>query len=223
MKKKVLFIAAIAVGLLTTNQAEAQDFKASEGHHNIEMNFAPMGGAPISISKIKYRQFIADDMALRLGVSISSSSRKADPTKYSDDNEYQNKDSEFGLSLSPGVEKHFGGTDRLSPYIGGEINFTMLKNKNISFDDDFNGKVYEVTEKNGNIGVGLNLLLGTDWYFTKNMYMGTEIGFGFLFVSDSKTKRSTEEPGIKDVEIEHGSSFQLGPNFQSGIRLGFLF
>ena len=51
--------------------------------------------------------------------------------------------------------------------------------------------------------------------------MGTEVGFGFASVSN-KDKETT--PAVGDTVTEpQGSTFNLGPNFNSSIRLGFLF
>ncbi|MEX2379353.1 MAG: hypothetical protein WD530_01310 [Vicingaceae bacterium] len=236
MKKKVLLIAAIAAGFFTTNELNAQenesnagDFKPTGGEKNIEVNFAPLGSNPISINNLRFRYFMSSDMAVRVGFSVSSSSEKTpeeviDPSDPTETIELEDKSSTFGISINPGIEKHFEGTDRLSPYVGAVLNFSMLNTKEIDQDVDGTGDTYESETTGGSTTFGLNLVLGADWYFSKHFYMGTEVGFGF-----SSTNIKDDEitnPAGPDTDTQtniNGSSFNLGPNFNSSIRLGFLF
>src|SRR5690554_4153862 len=226
MKKKVLLVAAIAAGIFTTNELNAQDFKPAGGEKNIEVNFAPLGGNPISMNNLRFRYFASSDIAYRLGFSVSSSTSK-DITLASinsaNDTELEDKTSSFGFSINPGIEKHFEGTDRLSPYVGAVLNFSTVSTTRTQ--ESLNGSdVVETEIKNPNdndaTNIGLNLVLGADWYFSKHIYMGTEVGFGFL---SSSIKDKEQTSGGTTVTSANGSEFNLGPNFQSAIRLGFLF
>jgi hypothetical protein len=51
--------------------------------------------------------------------------------------------------------------------------------------------------------------------------MGTEVGFGFSTTSNADTD-FTPATG-PSTSTPNGGSFNLGPNFNSAIRLGFLF
>lgn len=228
MKKKVLLVAAIAAGIFTTNELNAQDFKPAGGEKNIEVNFAPLGGNPISMNNLRFRYFASSDIAYRLGFSVSSSTSK-DITLASinsaNDTELEDKTSSFGFAINPGIEKHFEGTDRLSPYVGAVLNFSTVSTT--LTDQELNGAgdaVVETETKNPNqtdaTNIGLNLVLGADWYFSKHIYMGTEVGFGFLSSSIKDTEASG---GGATVTTPNGSEFNFGPNFNSSIRLGFLF
>src|SRR5699024_6114607 len=125
--------------------------------------------------------FISSDMAFRLGFSVSTSSTKT-PSEEPDGSttvELEDKNSTFGVSINPGIEKHFAGTDRLSPYVGAVLNFTMINTKDVDQKLDpstTTGDTYETETTGGSTSFGLNLVLGADWYFTKHMYMGTEVG-----------------------------------------------
>ena len=228
MKKKVLLIAAIAAGVLTTSTANAQDYKPAGGEKNIEVNFTPLGATPISINNLRLRYFSSSDMAFRVGFSVSSSSTTS-VTQVTvtnpNDTELESKTSTFGLQINPGIEKHFEGTDRLSPYVGAEINFGLVSTTTTNEQLNATNAIVENETKNqaGTDGttVGLNLLIGTDWYFSKHIYMGTEVGFGFSTTSNSDTESTP--PGGPTTSTPNGSSFNLGPNFNSAIRLGFLF
>lgn len=231
MKKKFLFVAAIAAGLLATTNANAQDMKPAGGEKNIEVNFTPLGGSPISINDIRFRYFSTSDMAIRVGFSVTSSRTKTPQFEFfGTDNEIEltDKSSTFGFSIAPGIEKHFEGTEKLSPYVGAEIRFASVTNKDTDEELvdplDVNSESFESETKGGSTTIGLNFLIGADWYFSKHIYMGTEVGFGF-----ANTKQKDDEttnPGGPDTDTftsENGSSFNLGPNFNSAIRLGFLF
>src|SRR5690554_4274988 len=114
MKKKVLLVAAIAAGIFTTNELNAQDFKPAGGEKNIEVNFAPLGGNPISMNNLRFRYFASSDIAYRLGFSVSSSTTKDITANQGPNNDIdlEDKTSSFGFSINPGIEKHFEGTDR---------------------------------------------------------------------------------------------------------------
>ncbi|MAY83925.1 MAG: hypothetical protein CMP59_07310 [Flavobacteriales bacterium] len=228
MKKKVFFIAALAAAVFTTNDVAAQTPEG--GEKNIEVNFTPLGGAPISINNLRLRYFSSSDMAFRVGLSIVSNSSTDEeivnagtPTELT----LEDKTSTFGLTINPGIEFHFSQTDRLSPYYGAEILFsTVSTTETDQFEDPGNAGSSlesEVTNPNGTDGTtfGLNLILGADWYFSEHIYMGTEVGFGFSTTSFSDTESTP--PAGSSVTTPNGSNFNLGPNFNSAIRLGFLF
>lgn len=232
MKKQVLFIAAFAAAVFTTNEVNAQDFKPAGGEKNIEVNFAPLGSNPISINTLRLRYFKTSTMAYRLGFSLSMSSASTPDIKtVGVDNEAELTDSEssFGFSLNPGVEWHWAGTDRLSPYWGLELNFSTTSSSEI--DEELDGSTpnnlkdsYESETTNASTTFGLNAVLGADWYFSKSIYMGTEVGFGFAAtgVADQEQTNPTG-PKTKTAKTPQTSTFNLGPNFNSSIRLGFLF
>lgn len=223
MKKRVLLIAAITAGVFTTSNVNAQDFKPAGGEKNIEVNFAPLGGSPISINNLRFRYFTSSDMAIRVGFSVASSS-STDITLGGTNNdiEIEDKSSTFGLTINPGIEKHFAGTDRLSPYVGAELNFNLTSTTDLNQSINANGDGTDEAETtDGSTTFGLNLLVGADWYFSKHIYMGTEVGFGFASTSNADTE-FTPATG-PSVSSPNGSSFDLGPNFNSSIRLGFLF
>ena len=73
--------------------------------------------AGINAGLIKGRYFLQDNIALRLSLGLNNSSstqKTTDPVT-----EATTKSNVFTFGL--GLEHHFGGTDRLSPYIGAEL------------------------------------------------------------------------------------------------------
>ena len=181
----------------------------------------------------------------------------ANPLTYS-------KSGSFDFSIRPGIEKHFHGTNRLSPYVGGALNIgysTSSDTEEYWGPDDFTASAanpnnyveWEQKTKDGSISFGLNALAGMDFYFADNLYLGAEFGFGFNFTSMNPTKYSSSDDNawavsslgfqdtnfgngtidtdsngaITDVSVrddeKNGSSFNVGPNVNGALRLGFIF
>ena len=122
----------LALSALVTMGVQAQ--KQMGGEHNVEVSFTPFSGSPIDGSTIKYRNFMDDDKAFRLSLTMSNSS---DVHAYMQDGELlaanpvspqlniSSKSSTFGIA--PGYEMHFDGMDNLSPYFAFELPITLCK------------------------------------------------------------------------------------------------
>jgi opacity protein-like surface antigen len=244
MKKVILFF---ALALATATGVYAQ--KQTGGEKNLEVQFAPLGGSPVSISGIRMRMFNSESSAIRIGLFLGGTTDKeisAQPGTAGGDPdapELVNTDKTFSVSLRPGYEKHFAGTDRLSPYVGAELLFTLSRETSIeeawstnSFTDPDARVLWETTTKDGSTTFGVNLVAGTDFYFADNIYLGAELGFGFASTSEADTETEVSDtdafriangiPQDDDVEFDpvlNGSSSGWGPNFQGTIRLGWLF
>lgn len=225
MNKAILLAAVVA---LTANTASAQ-YKPVAGDGNLEVNFAPLGGSPITIGGIKYRSFKSETSALRLGVFLgygSSSKVTQDENTTLEQVELSDSESSFSINIQPGLEKHFAGTERLSPYIGGvlALGYTATTEKEEQQVPD--KKVGITTTKGGNFSVGLNAVAGFDYYVASKLYLGTEIGFGLALSSDMTKKVSYENiAGAEDTEsnVDNQSRFDLGPNVIGQIRMGWVF
>jgi hypothetical protein len=222
MKKTIalLFIAVFAVGY-----TYAQQNKQVAGSKNLEVLFAPLGGSPISLGGIKYRSFSSETSAMRVAVFVGLQSSTDVMLGGSDgETEMNSKSGSFDISVRPGLEKHFTGTDKLSPYIGGEVLIGFSSNVDKVEDYDFiEDEIYEETTKNGSLTFGLNALAGVDYYFAQNIYLGAEFGFGFSFESMNDTKFESTQNDVDDVTSPNGSGINLGPNAVGQIRLGWLF
>lgn len=220
--KKLYFL--VATALLIGTAANAQDvYKQQGGEKNIEFLFAPLGGSPIGINGIKYRQFNDATTALRATVFLGfNSDTDIMLAENEDQDELKMTDSEINISIAPGIEQHFAGTDRLSPYIGGEaiIAFMRMSEKDeILVGDD----IEEVTTRDGALTFGVNGICGVDYYFADNIYLGGELGFGIQFTTEFDTVTESTVEGAEDVETPNGNSFGIGPNVVGQIRAGFLF
>lgn len=224
--KRALFLAAVISVVATTANAQ---YKPAAGERTLEVNFAPLGGTPVSIGGIKYRSFGSETKAFRLGLFLgygSTATVTQDEDGDADQVELKDKKSTFTISLQPGIEKHFAGTERLSPYIGGvlSIGYGMTNEREEQQVPD--EAVGATITKGGSLDLGLNAVAGFDYYVANKLYLGTEIGFGVAMHSDM-TKKVTYDniEGAEDSEskVDNKSTFNVGPNVVGQLRLGWVF
>jgi opacity protein-like surface antigen len=229
--KKFLLVALGASLFMVPAQAQKQ----AGNEKNLEVQFAPLGGNPISIDGIRFRKFnAAGNSAWRVNLFIGMNSEKeitqqADNTQTPAVPELTKTTSGMTIGINPGYEKHLAGNARLSPYWGAELAFTMATSEveEEMMDASNNNAIYTETTENsdGYTSFGLNLIAGCDFYFAQSIYMGAELGFGFSTTSMADEKWTTTLPGADPASTttKQGSSMQVGPNSQAQIRLGFLF
>jgi len=256
----------LGIGYFAFSQKQQTDART------FEVNFSPFGGSPISINGIKVRKFSDDYNAIRLEVFLGLESDKSVSLQEGENGIEENpnpltysRSRGFDISIRPGIEKHFDGTSRLSPYVGvvADLGFSSSSNTEEYWSaaqlmptEMFSSHAeWEQKTSNGSIRLGLNAVAGMDFYFADNIYLGAEFGFGLGFTSSSDTKyESTDDNAwavasttmefgdvnfgngeitvgdsgeIEEVmtreDEENGSQFNLGPNVNGAIRLGFIF
>jgi len=221
MKRIILFL-AITICMVNVN---AQ--KQEEGSQTIEMEFSPLGSEPFKINALRYRYFLQDNLAVRASLFMGGKRNTTLGDTTGGLPMTKDRTGNFDFSLRPGLEKHFDGTDKLSPYIGAELflGFTASKNKSESLWSD-NKTIQTTLSKTSSTSFGPNLFMGTDFYISDHLYLGAELGFGLLFDGKGKTKTSYDNPEIPTEDTETvGNTTQLnwGPNYQGTIRLGWVF
>lgn len=223
MKRAFLLAAVISV---VAGTAQAQ-YKPATGERTLEVNFAPLGGTPVSIGGIKYRSFGTETSAFRLGVFLGHGST-ATITQDADTNavELKDKKSTTTISIQPGIEKHFAGTERLSPYIGGVLSLGYGMTSERVESQQPNRAVGARITKGGTLDIGLNAVAGFDYYVAEKLYLGTEIGFGVAMHKDLTKKVSFDNiQGAQDSDskVDTQSKFNVGPNVVGQLRLGWAF
>jgi hypothetical protein len=228
--KKVILSMAVALACVTSANAQKQ----AGGEKNLEVQFAPLSGSPVSISGIRLRIFNSESSAIRLGLFLGGSSSEVitqETDTEIDALELIDVDKSFDFSIRPGYEMHFAGTDRLSPYVGAEL-LIGLSNSTTEvqsqyLDDNDADQVMTTITKTGTSTFGLNVVAGADFYFSDAIYLGAELGFGFASSNDKEVETTYENPadGFKDFTDTVGNekSSSWGPNYQGTIRLGWLF
>ena len=126
--KQLILILALAIG--SSIALVGQDYKPTSGQIAAEVNFTPLSANPIGLNYLKVRYAIADDLVFRLGVDIRMHSDKSEPINGTDPNKNdEQKMSYTQFGLFPGIEKHFGNLERLSPYVGAELGFVTKGSK----------------------------------------------------------------------------------------------
>jgi hypothetical protein len=195
---------------------------------------------------LRFRYFTSDDLAFRIGASLTN--RATTTNVYGATGTPQagvagskvTKGS--GITLNLGVEKHLTGSDRLSTYIGADLIVTSTSAKENW--DNFNGTNFNLGSKRelkgensvggkSTTGFGLRLVTGAEYYFVKNVYIGAELGFGFLAskfkdVKDQITTAvtvggTTTTTTTNNDRKSPGKSFEFSPSVITGVRLGFQF
>ncbi|RNC85900.1 MAG: hypothetical protein ED557_03775 [Balneola sp.] len=212
------FLSTIILAFVYSS-AFAQEFKPKEGDWGAEVNFTPFSSSPININYIKIREFAKANKAIRFGLFIGA---EFENTEVGDEDV---KNQTIELNLRPGYEFHYPGTERLSPYVGIEADLAIKLSKSVTgegeTEQELDGAWNLFGNERGFYRFGVNGLAGVDFYISPRLYLGTEFGFGFEYIQQSKIELTAGDTTIS--EEDGGSSFQLGPNVNGAIRLGFNF
>ena len=232
--KTTLMTLALAAAALSAT-AQEKIFKPTTGANNLEVQVNPFVSNPFQlsgnslISGIKYRRFTSPTAALRLTANLNysrtSTITQDAGTGGSTQKELRDRRSSFGLVVRPGIEKHFAGTDRLSPYIGAEVALGFTTTRLVEESEEENNTVVEtvVRNRNGFLLAGANALAGVDIYLIPNLYIGTEFGFGLAYTSPFATKVKPPQGSEFETREEKEATFSVGPYVQSAVRIGYIF
>ena len=232
--KRALLILSIAVLGVT---AKAQDFKPAAG--DVTTEFGLTGGinkTNFNLNEgtnglLRFRYFQKENLAYRLGFNVGS--QNTTMNAYGADNQEgtaKSRATQFLVNL--GVEKHFAGTERLSPYVGGDILFGA-GTKKVSFENAtgpadkpvFTDKTSSENKGPGYTSIGLRGVIGADYYIAKRLFLGVEAGFGFNYESAGKqTNTTTVNGNTTTVKVKSaGNNFEINPTVITGVRVGFAF
>ncbi|SMC79597.1 BT1926 family outer membrane beta-barrel protein [Pedobacter nyackensis] len=237
MKKLLLSLSVAMLGLA----AQAQDFKPAKGDVTTEFgltggindtNFELNDGAGL----LRFRYFHKENLAFRLGFNVGSSTDKGNAYGLigtpNADKTGSAKRTETQFLINLGVEKHFAGTDRLSPYVGADflIGGSSTKTTYENATGAVAAPVYadgvsSETKGPGSTIFGLRGVVGADYYIAKRLYLGAEAGFGFAYEKDGETTVTNTAAGTTTT-VTHksaGNSFDLSPSVITGVRIGFVF
>jgi hypothetical protein len=254
--KKLILSAFVVASLVGVAQAQDSEFKPAAGDWTVEGVFNPTTGIignPFGIQYLRGRYFTSPTMAFRTGLNLQLNSGTATSVNVKNSTgavvDLESSYSVFSIDLRPGIEKHFAGTERLSPYIGGElaIGFTSARAETQTLggatpdavvtdkvtgtnDFSFVGTSYFANDPApvaGGLNLGLNFVVGADYYIAKHVYLGLEILFGVNYVAASDIEVT---PGYLPTgatapdPIKGESSLQLTPfTTSAGFRLGWKF
>jgi hypothetical protein len=250
--KKMLLMAAFAAASLFANAqdsttSENTDLKSSKGSFATELNFNPFKGNLSFnnvLNQIKGRYFISSNLALRLGFNVNtidSNLNYGNPygtqSSFSSD---ERKSTSFGLNV--GIEKHFKGTKRLSPYIGADVfwgtqsakqslsnsgSTTNVKNGWIESTYYTNGTSYLYSYRivqGAYTQFGLSAVAGFDFYMAKNFFLGYEFNLGYSKTDYKSPEVTTTGQNATPINYySNNSTNKFGTSLVNGIRIGYIF
>jgi hypothetical protein len=244
MKKTILSLALVAMGIAAYAQKPAAGDKTVEFNLNFQTGTAGVGYAngvnALGTQELRFRYFMADDMAIRLKVGLGSSTTKSSDMQSiggADVTAERTEKTGFGFALTPGIEKHFAGTDKLSPFFGAELPIGILSGSTVEVSNGDNaagtatgtGDAYK-SETGSQFNIGLRLVLGADYYFTDAIYLGVEGGLGIFSMTstgEGTTSMTTGNAGGAPVTVEgkslKSSSSDLFGASAGTLRLGYKF
>lgn len=220
MFKKMITAAALCLtfGFAASAQGVSSDVKPAAGEvtGEVQLNLTSGSTVGLGLNQLRGRYFLSPDMAVRTSLTL--------------DVQTESGDDDFSRSatlivLSPGIEKHFAGTDRLSPYVGAEITFAKQFASQEDEDVEIEGAWFNGGSSFSNrnyFGFGLGAVAGADYYFAKHVYLGVEFGFGLQYQTEGDIEINPSSGSSTTIEGE-GSGFRIRPSVNSGLRLGFVF
>lgn len=225
--KKVIFAATLLAASLTTF-AQDETIKPTSGENTLELQFAPLGGAPFSMGGIRYRKFTSETMALRATVYIgysNSSSLSQEENSSLNHVKLKSASSSFEIGLRPGVEMHFAGTSKLSPYYGAELDLAVKNTRSKGEVQNANNGVDKNITKNagGYTRLGLNGIFGADYYVAPKVFLGAELGFGLSYKKEAKEVFVPANGPKVETKTGKAGTFNLAPNVLAQFRLGIVF
>lgn len=211
------------------------EFKQNAGDKNLELNLDPAEifnssrtGNFIGLQDnfgIRYRKFRSSSLAIRMGVNLlflnfTDITQTATGTLL----ELKDKNRTIEIMIRPGLEKHFEGTEKLSPYIGGELLIGFQTSTFIS-ESQSGSAVSEFKITNGSpddgLTIGLGGVAGVDYYFARKFYLGLELNYSIVYFAGFTEK--IKPPSGLEVENKNGSRFAFFPSAYTALRIGFLF
>jgi hypothetical protein len=236
MKKIILSMSFVAIGLAAFAQ------KPTGGNITTEIGFTSLLGAPsnpatlnIPQGMLRARYFLNEGMAVRVHLgfgSASTTTTQQTPAGVTPVISAENKTTTTGFGIALGIEKHLAGTDKLSPYLGGEIGFGSGSTKvEISNSNTPTGAPSAVGDKYSQSGgalttIALNAFIGADYYVTEKVYFGAELGIGLFKMNktgETDVESTTAGTTVKVTSPEaKGNSWGITPNVIGQVRLGII-
>ena len=234
MKKLILSAAFVTLGVAAFAQKPAAGDKTAE----VSFTGAGLNSFNYTTPELRFRYFASEKMAYRLRLSVGSTSTtdKEKVNAGGTDVEVERTVSTgFGLNLTPGLEMHFAGTSKLSPYYGAQLNIglggggsTEITNATGGGPGAYTGVASgnKSSITNGStFGFGISTFMGADYYITDGIFVGGEFGLGiFSMTSTGEGESSTTTGGTTNTNKTgtSGSANILGVT-SGNVRLGFRF
>ncbi len=183
MKKlSLILLTVLCSAILATAQTS---FRPEGTSLSTEVYYTPIAGGDSSINKlsapeygVKFRFFLNENYVIKLNLGFQTSGKKVNQIYDVNNTSYYSysKNAHTVFSLTPGFEYHFNKFDRVFPYVGAEIGFSVGSNKNKTWNTQ--NSDYS-SSKTPIIGFGIGATTGVDVYLCKGLYAGLELGLGY--------------------------------------------
>ena len=234
MNKLIIVSITMLFGVSVFAQDVEKTYKPTSGDQAFELNFDPgaifgsNSGDLFSLQGgIGYRKFISEKSAVRLLADLSTNSVTQIIQQETDNYaELTSRSTAFNVLIAPGYEKHFDGTARLSPFVGGEALIGLATTKTVResggyLQSDIIETVYKNQSGTGYFSLGVGVFAGADYYIADNLYLGLEFGYSFVYLHGLKIVTTVGDGG--DNETKNGHAFEMTPNANANFRIGWVF
>ena len=242
MKKNIILSLLLLAFTIVKAQDETKsnDYKQSAGDKGFELEFDP--GAIFNSAStsnifsnglgIHFKMFTSEYIALRLNANINFTNVTTITQDADDDaglEELKNKFTSTGIFLSPGIEKHFTVTKRLSPYIGAEATFgyqTSVEKDEYQLVDAVEvEKITNINNFEDGLTIGVAAIAGADFFIAKKLYLGVELSYRLRYFMPFETKYTDSGDSDNDYETKENKPNTLifEPHAMGVFRIGFLF
>ena len=224
MKKIIIIFASIFVSLASFAQ----------GSFGIEVNVDPFGTSAnqsiFSTNGLKLRYFLIERLAVRGTFNFSMNSTTNYDYEYAGSGknvEYEGKGNVINFGVVPGIEYHLVKLEKGAVYAGVECGFAIqnASYKETNDDDDSSLMLvvtgYDGNENRSNTTLNIGIFTGVDYYLTKNLYVGAELGLRYNSTKDKDVVAEFTNYGgqlFEDVYEKHPKRKRLGfvPTFRFG-------
>jgi hypothetical protein len=229
----------LLLSLLLSNVVLAQDESVVEsaldqgGNHKnaveVQLHVGLNNGQTVVAPYLKFRFFLKPKLVLRTGIGINYNDTTTNFRENLDGSGASGKysNSTMKIFVPIGMEFHFKQNKKISPYAGFDILFGYAQTTGEGQYGNNTGWVsndYSIASSTASMMYGLNVIIGVDWFFVPRLYLGAEVGIGFVGTLDFEGESQTTVGGISTSSIVPPSSTSsIGNNFQSGIRFGWKF
>ncbi|MDR2120325.1 MAG: porin family protein [Tannerella sp.] len=225
MKKYLIVFVMIAFGAIA-GKAQESSVKPKKGSLALETGFSPFSVSGDNIllhsEQIRAIYSVSDKIGIRIGLGFSAASEISDNGQSSDDWEKTTGNS-TGIAFTPGIVCNFKGTDKLTPYIGGEVIISVSSANSVVERKDYKQTTRNEGDRFNSFGVGA--FSGFNYYFAKNLYVGAEVNIAFTSKSQKNTVIETTTSGkTETVEPKNeASKATLNTGCTPSLRLGWVF
>ena len=210
------------MGVVMTQSTFAQKPADSKFSLETELNLA---GTTITAPGIKLRYFMSETMAIRFGFDYGSSKDSYNPSDSGSTGTWTESGS--GMAISPGIEFHMAGTDRLSPYAGFGISIGMGSNSTEGSNAVDAWTYMDGISSSSEMpwsSFGWGLIAGADYYFADSFYAGVELSLGGNTVTYKEGDTSSTVAGTTTTTTsDESKAASMGVEATGGIRLGWRF